>query len=238
METCLRRSQRMIRKAALDPGVQRTAKTAAWAGSGFFLSAAALNGGFQPLALGLITAATGWRALVAAVGAAAGYRVFWGEDGILGSIWAALGCLFALTQGKGERAKEFPLLMPMLAAAVTAVSGLGFLFFRRGVPLQQFFLRLFLAPVAAWLFRRAFACRESVTEWVLGGIAVLSLGGLGPLGYMAAGAFSVWGSFPAAAMAVATLTVVVVFPTPPLRLATAKILGISFLLFLFYICYN
>ena len=173
METCLRRSQRMVRKMTLDPGIQRTAKTAAWAGSGFFLSAAALSGGFQPLALGLITAATGWRALAAAVGAAAGFRVFWGEGGILGSIWAVCGCLLALIFGKGEREKAFPLLMPALAAAVTAVSGLGFLFFQRGAPLQLFFLRLFLAPVAAWLFRRAFACRESVTEWVLGGIAML-----------------------------------------------------------------
>ena len=201
METCLRRSQRMVRKMALDPGVQRSAKAAAWAGSGFFLSAASLSGGFQPLALGLITAAAGWRALAAALGAAAGYRLFWGSDGILGSIWAAVGCILALILGKEERTKDLPLLMPALAAVVTAVSGLGFLFFRRGAPLQLFFLRLFLAPVAAWLFRRAFARRESVTEWVLGGIAALSLVGLGPLGYAVAAVFSVWGSFPAAAMA-------------------------------------
>ena len=186
---------------ALDPGVQHTLRAAAWAGSSFFLSAAALSGGFQPLALGLITAATGWRALVAALGAAAGYQVFWGGDGILGSIWAAVGCILALALGKGDRSKDLPLLMPALAAVVTAVSGLGFLFFRRGAPLQLFFLRLFLAPVAAWLFRRAFTCRESVTEWVIGGVAVLSLGGLGPLGYAAAAVFSVWGSFPAAALA-------------------------------------
>ena len=139
--------------------------------------------------------------LAAAMGAAAGYRVFWGGDGILGSIWAVMGCVLSLAFGKGERAKDLPLLMPALAAVMTAVSGLGFLFFRRGAPLQLFFLRIFLAPVSAWLFRRMLQYRESVTEWVMGGIAVLSLGRLGPLGYTAAAVFSVWGSFPAAALA-------------------------------------
>ena len=57
---------------ALDPGVQRSAKAAAWAGSGFFLSAASLSGGFQPLALGLLMAVSGWPAVLVSMGAMAG----------------------------------------------------------------------------------------------------------------------------------------------------------------------
>ena len=199
METWLRRSERMVHKLALDQRIQSGARVAAWGGSGFFLSAVSLSGGFQPLALGLITAVSGWRALVAALGAALGYQIFWGSAGIQGTVWAAAGCLLAVLPGKEERMEAFPLLIPALTAVMTAVAGLLFLFFRRGSPLQLFFLRVLLAPVAAWFFRRTIAHRDSVSEWVCGGIGVLALASLGPLGYGLAAVFSVWGSFPAAA---------------------------------------
>ena len=214
METWLRRSQRMVHKLALDPRIQCGARVAAWGGSGFFLSAASLSGGFQPMALGLVTAVTGWRALVAALGAAAGFRLFWGSAGLQGAVWAAAGCLMALLLGKGEQAERFPLLMPALTAVVTAVTGLAFLFFRRGSPLHLFFLRLCLAPVAAWFFRWMLARRDSVSEWVCGGIAVLALADLGPLGYGLAAVFAVGGSFPAAALAGLGLDLARVTPVP------------------------
>ena len=201
METCLRRSQRMVRKLALDPRVQSGVQGAVWGGSGFFLSAASLNGGFQPLALGLIAAVTGWRALVLTLGAMAGYRIFWGAEGLQGMVWAAAGCILALCLGKGEYTQQYPLLLPALAAVITAVTGLLFLFFHRGASLALFFLRVILAPLSAWFFRRAATCRDSVTQWTCVAIGTLSLARLGPLGYGAAGAFSVWASFPAAVMA-------------------------------------
>ena len=201
METCLRKFKRDVRKAVLDPRIQSGARVAAYGGSGFFLSALNLSGSFQPLALGLITAVTGWRALVIALGAMAGYRVFWGSEGLLGMVWAAAGCVLALVLGKGEPAERFPLLLPALAAVVTAVTGLAFLFFQRGAPLHLFFLRLCIAPVATWFFRRAVTCRDTMVQWICGGVGVLALAGVGPLGYAAAGILSVWASFPAAAMA-------------------------------------
>ena len=134
METCLRQSQRMVRKAVLDPRIRSGARAAAYGGSGFFLSAAALSGGFQPLALGLISAMTGWRALLTALGAAAGYRVFWGNTGLQGMVWAGVGCLLALLLGKGKTAEAYPLLIPALTAVTAAATGLAFLFFRRGAP--------------------------------------------------------------------------------------------------------
>ena len=201
METCLRRSQRMVRKVALDPRVQSGARVAAYGGSGFFLSAATLSGSFQPLAMGLITVTTGWRALVMMLGAMAGYRLFWGTDGVQGMIWAGVAGLLALLMGKKERMEAYPLLLPALVSVVTAGTGLVFLFFRRGSALSLFFLRLCLAPVSACFFRDAVKNRRSVTQWVCSGIGVLALARLGPLGYGAAGAFCMWSSFPAAAMA-------------------------------------
>lgn len=201
MENYLLRGQRKLHKLALDPRIQSGARVAAYGGSGFFLSAAGFSGTFQPLALGLICAMTGWRALVMAAGAVAGYRLFWGSAGLQGIVWAAAGCLMALLLGKGKTAEEYPLLLPALAGVVTAVTGLIFLFFRQRVPFPLFFLRVCVAPVSALFFRQAVTSRDSVTRWACGSIAVLSLARVGPLGYAAAGIFSVWASFPAAALA-------------------------------------
>ncbi len=201
METCILRLQRKVHRLALDPRMQSGAKAAAYGGSGFFLSAAALSGSFQPLALGLICAMTGWRAVLTAAGAMAGYRVFWGGPGLLGVVWSGLGCLLALVPGKGKWQEDYPLLLPAASGAVTALTGLAFLFFRQGAGFPLFFLRVCLAPVSALFFHHAATNRSSVTRWVTGGLAVLALAGVGPLGYGAAGALAVWASFPAAALA-------------------------------------
>lgn len=201
METCLIRAQRKLYKWALDPGVQSAARAAAWGGSGFFLSAAALRGAFQPLAMGLICAATGWRALLAGIGAMMGYRLFWGGAGVQGTVWAMAGCLLALLLGKGKTVEEYPLLLPALAGVVTAMTGLVFLFFRPGTDFSLFFLRVCVAPVSALVFRRIFSVRDSTTDWICGSIAAWALARVGPLGYGVAGIYAVWGSFPAAALA-------------------------------------
>lgn len=206
MENYLFKVQRRIQRWARDPRVQSGAKVAACGGSGFFLSAASLSQSFQPLAMGLVCAMTGWRSVVMALGAMAGYRLFWGEAGLQGVVWAAGGCLLALIFGKGTLAEEMPLLIPALAGVIVAVTGLIFLFFRQGAPMLLLFLRLFLAPVSAWFFRRALTRRDSVTDWICGGIGVLALAEvvifswLG-LGYTAAGVLAVWASFPGAALA-------------------------------------
>jgi len=180
--------------------VQSVMRVTAYGGSGFFLSAAPLCGVSQPLALGLICAQTGWRAAVMALGAMAGYRLFWGKDGIQGMVWAGFGCLLALLLGKSKQVQAQPLLLPALSGVVTAASGVGFLLFQQSVVFPLFLLRVCVAPVSAWFFRRADTHRENVTAWILGGIAVLALARVGPLGYAAAGVLALWASFPAAAM--------------------------------------
>ena len=201
VEKYLIREQRKLSKLALDPAIQSGARAAAYTLSGFLLSAAGLCGSFQPLAMGLICAFTGWHALLASLGAMAGYRLFWGSTGLQGTVWAAAGCLLALLLGKRKAAEEYSLLLPALTAVITALSGLIFLFFHQGVPLSLFFLRLCLAPVSAWFFRRSVLHRDSITDWILGCIALLALARIGPAGYGAAGIYAVWASFPAAAIA-------------------------------------
>jgi len=214
MENYLLRGQRKLHKLALDPVIQSGARAAAYTGSGFLLSAAGLYGAFQPLAMGLVCALTGWRALLAALGAMAGYRIFWGSAGLQGVVWAAAGCLLALVLGKGKHAEAYPLLLPALAAVATAFSGLAFLFFRRDALLSLFFLRLCLAPVSTWFFRYSASRRDSLTGWILGGIALLALARVGPTGYAAAGIYAVWASFPAAVIAALGLDLARVTPLP------------------------
>ena len=219
VESWLLKQKRQVHRCVLDSRVQAAAKLAAYGGSGFFLSAASLQGGCQPLAMGLICAMTGWRALVMALGAAAGYRLFWGNEGLQGMVWAGMGCLLAWILGKTELSEQMPLLLPGAAGVVTAVTGLVFLFFRQRTAFPLYILRVFLAPVTALLFRRARIRRDAVTDWICGGIGVLALARVEPvpwlgLGYGAAGLFSVWLSFPAAALAGLGLDLAGVTPLP------------------------
>ena len=186
--------------------MQWAARVAAYGGSGFFLSAAGLGGGCQPLAMGLILAVTGWKALVMTLGAAAGYRLFWGEAGNQGVVWAVSAGFLALTLGRGTWISRDPIILPALTGVIPAATGLLFLFFRQEVDFPLFLLRVCLAPVSAWFFRRAVLCRDSMTDWICGGIGVLAMAGIAPvpslgLGYVAAGVFALWTSFPAAALA-------------------------------------
>ena len=195
----MRKVQRQLRRWAMDSRVQWLAKVAVWSGSGFFLSAAGLQGGCQPLAMGLLCALTGWQALLTALGAGLGYHVFWGAAGEQGLVWTGAGWLLGMLGKTVPDHQE--LLIPGVAGVVTAVTGLAFLFFRQEGTVSLFFLRALLAPVAAFGFRRVVLRRDALTDWICGGIAVLALARVGPLGYVAAGILAVWASFPAAAMA-------------------------------------
>ena len=124
----VRRWQRIVRRWAADPRVHMVLQGAAWFLAGFFGSAASLSHRLQPVALGLLLAQTGWAAVLSAVGGVCGYLLFWGSAGAQGAVWMALGLAAALLLGGRSISKKTPLLMPVVAALIVAVSGLLLLY--------------------------------------------------------------------------------------------------------------
>lgn len=220
VETYLRRGQRRLQRWMLDPRVRTAGMVLGCVGSGFFLSAAGLSQYPQPLAMGLISAATGWRAVLMGLGAMVGYPTFWGSRGNQGIVWSAAGGLLALLVGKKEESRDQPLMIPAITAFLTAVSGLAFRqILRDTTPWAIYALRVVLAGFSAMLFAQAAHCRDAVTQWLVSGVAVLALAQvrLGPylgFGYVAAGVLAIRGAFPAAALGGLGLDLAQITPVP------------------------
>lgn len=207
MEAYLRQGKRELRRLALDPRVQWGVRTAAYGTGGLLLSAASLGGFAQPIAMGVICAVTGWRALVMGLGAILGSGLFWKESAAQSMVWGMLGILLALFAGKREETKGYPLLMSAAAALMIAVSGLAFqILWPDDTPLRVYLLRIAVAAGSTSLAQQVFSHRDALTDWVAGGVGVLALAQVLPLphlnlGCVAAGVLAVSGPFPAAALA-------------------------------------
>lgn len=205
METYLRRGRRTCQRLLLNPKIRTGGVVLLCGGSGFLLSAASLGNYPQPLAMGLILAMSGWHAAVMSLGAMLGYWVFWGIAGLQGLVWSASGGLLALLLAR-HIPEEQPLIFPAISAFLTALTGMLFqLVLRDTVPVPVYFLRIVLAAGAGLLFPVALRRRTAVTDWLVGGVAVLALAQASPtpylgLGYLAAGALAVGSAFPAAVL--------------------------------------
>ena len=207
VETCLRRGKRMLQRWAEIRQVRLGLRGLFLAGSGLVLSAASLMNQPQPLALGLTASLHGWQAVVAGVGSLVGYRLFWETAGWQGAVWIAGGILIALLAGNREETKLQPLLIPALCALVVSGSGVGFqLLGKQEATLPVYLTRVVLAGASAGLFARVSRRGDPLMDWLAEGAAVLSLSQIAPVtwfngGTVAAGTLSVWGAFPAAALA-------------------------------------
>ena len=207
METYLRRSRRGMERMALDPRVRRLAAVTAWSGSGFLLSAVGIGNVPQPVAMGLICSAAGWKALLMALGAVLGYPTFWGMAGTPGIVWSVVGGVLAVLVGWRPESREQPLMLPAIAAFLTAITGLGFwLILKQPFSPGTLGLQIAVVYASGLLFTQAARCRDPVTDWLVWGVGVLGLSRvfLGPylgLGYVAAGIMGVGAPFPAAALA-------------------------------------
>ena len=207
METYLRRGQRSLERMALSPKVRTAAVILGCSGSGLLLSAVGLGNLPQPVAMGLLCCASGWRALLMMLGAVAGYPTFWGMAGNQGIVWAAAGGLLAILVNRRPESRDQPLMLPVIAGILTVVTDLGFrLILRESVPFFQMPLRAAIACFSGILFTQASRCRDPVTDWLVEGVLVLALAQLSlgkwlGLGYLAAGLMAVGAAFPAAALA-------------------------------------
>ena len=206
VETYLRRGRRTLERLLLEPGIRTLLMALFYGGSGFLLSAVSLGNAPQPMAMGMICASSGWRAVVMTLGAVAGYPTFWGRAGMQGILWSVTGGLLALLVGNREESRDQPLMIPALASLLTAVTGLCFQFLLQDkTPVLMYVLRIAVTGLTAILFTQATRCRDPVTDWLIGAVAALALaqvrlGAVG-LGYFAAGLLAVGCAFPAAALA-------------------------------------
>ena len=196
-----------MERLALDPKVRAVAAVAAWGGSGFLISAVRLGNFPQPVAVGMICSAAGWKALLMALGAVLGYPAFWGAAGNSGIVWSAAGGVLAILVGRRQERQEQPLMVPAIGAFLTALTGLGFrLILKETVPIGVLGVQTAIAYFSGVLFTQAARCRDPVTDWLVWGVGVLALSRvfLGPylsLGCVAAGLMGVGAPFPAAALA-------------------------------------
>ena len=220
IETYARQWRANLKRMVVDTRVRAMTKVAGCFLCGFFLSAASLTQRCQPLAMGLLCATTGWRALLLALGSGLGYLFFWGSAGQQALLWIGLALPVALILGRRQIVHESVFLMSAIAALILSASGLFFqIYMEDTTPVGTYLLRIFLGAATTRLFYLVQDRRGPVSGWLVEGIAVLALAqvvlfGQFSLGYVAAGLLAAGGSLPAAALAGLALDVSQVTEVP------------------------
>lgn len=195
-----------LRRWSLNPEVHKRLRVLASLLSGFVLSAASLAHHPQPFATALVCMLTGVPSILTALGAAAGYLIFWSNAGWEGVMWAALALLCAQTLGRTHLPSRSPWLMSSTAGLITALSGLWMQHLGMGAEPAMYLLRIGLSIGTARLFAMVQDSRDTVADWVVSGIGVLALCQIAPiswlcLGFPAAAFLTTGFAFPAAALA-------------------------------------
>lgn len=204
VETYLRRGKRKLEGLLSVDSVRWWCSLLGYWAGGFALSAAELSLAAQPLAMGFCSAQTGWQLVAASLGAALGFRVFWG--GGQGVLWAGLGLLLGLLCG-GDRTLSRVELRAGLSACGAAASGLIYrLAGWDGVSFGVYLLRVAVAAGAAALFQLYRKDPSPGVRWLVKGAGVLALTGMGPwswlnVGVAACGFLSVTAAFPVGVLA-------------------------------------
>ena len=219
IQSYVRQGRHTLRRWAVDPRVHILIRGGGFFAAGFALSAASLGQGLLPLAMALVCACSGWAAVLAALGGALGYRVFWGPEEQT-VVWLAVGLLAALLLGDRRISRDNPLLLPAIGGLIVAASGVLFQTIgTEETPVALYIIRVVLTAGAVWVFAQVRKGRNPVLEWLTCGLAVLALVQIVPvrwfsLGFFAAGILSVTGAFPAAAIAGLALDLAQVTPVP------------------------
>ena len=188
---------------------------------GFILSAASLGNHLQPLSLAaLCSGIAGIHGVMLALGGCLGYWAFW--DGVAGQgpVWLLFGLVLSLSLGGKKITRYMPLLMPALAAAVVAVTGLMFQLMGKATEsVTVYLLRIGLAAGATRIFTITLIRRDPVVDWLATALAVLALAQVAPLpilclGFLAAGMLGSRAPFPAVALAGLALDLAQITNTP------------------------
>ncbi len=208
----------MLRRLRIDPRVHKILRSAGFFLAGFVMSAASLAHQPQPLVLGLLFALHGFPAILAALGGAVGYWLFWGSAGSQGIVWLLCGFPLSLLNRKLSLQRSSPLLLPSMAALVVSACGVLFqMRFGDTTPIAIYLLRVVLAGASTGLFLVLEQRQDAIAQWLAWGFFTLALAQICPfswlnLGMIAAAAVCVAGPFPAAALCALALDLAQVSP--------------------------
>ncbi len=206
IQSYVRQGRHTLRKWAVDPRIHTFVRGLCYFLAGFGLSAASLGQRFLPLSLSLVCACSSWPAVLASLGSVLGYRIFWGAE-YAPLLWLCAGLCVALLLGTSRTARDAPLLLPAIAGLIVAAAGVLLQTLSMDdTPVALYLIRVGLAAGAAFLFSQVRKGRNPIAEWLVWGLAVLSLVQIAPIswlnfGFLAAGALSIAGAFPGLAIA-------------------------------------
>jgi len=217
----VRGCRRLLRRLLMEPKLKLPARLLGSFLLGLVLSAASLGNCPQPFALSLLCAGiSGPLAVPLALGAAAGYALFWNAAGSQAIIWTAAGLPVCLLLGQKRISRQMPFLLPSLAALIVSFSGVAFqVWYGDDTAVFMYLMRVAVAFGSAWLFSVVLQRRDSVADWAAAGILVLALSQIAPLpelnlGFLAVGILLPLAPFPALAMAGLAMDLAQITPVP------------------------
>lgn len=214
----VRQGQRVLRRWALDPLARQIFLKSLWVLAGFCCGAASLLGQALPLSICLVWGSSGWEAVLAAVGGAAGYLLFWGKGQTQMQLCLAVALAGALLLGSRDICRRSRLMLPALAALTMAVAGVIFQTAAQSVSAFVVHLtRVGLSFGGTWLVSKVRQRQDPLMDWLACALGVFALAQILPLpyvglGYAALGALMVAAPFPAVILSALALDLATVTP--------------------------
>ena len=122
-----------------------------WLGQGVLFSSVGFRSWPVPLAMGYLSALTGWQAVFTCLGSMLGYFWIWGQAGAAGVVWSAAGCILGFFRAHGTAVS----LLSGIGAALTGLAAmvlpaLGF----PGPGFLGWALQVAAAALSIWLLPR------------------------------------------------------------------------------------
>ena len=199
--------KRHLRRKLADPRIKQVLQLFGSFLGGFCLSRASFGDLPQPFCLGALCAGLpGWLPMSFALGSGVGYWMLWGELGLQGLIWVAMGLPVCILLRRKD--DLLPLLISVLAALIVASSGVIFQVWQgEQTKITLYLLRIGVAFGSAAVAQLVQQRREPVSDGLGLGIMVLALTQVGfgipwfNPGCVAAGFLGLSAPFPGVAMA-------------------------------------